>query len=149
VPDLEDSASGSAKNLRQALEKHRASAACASCHARLDPLGFALENYDAIGKFRAKEGEDPIDASGSLPGGIQVNGPGDLKKILLERRDEFVECLAEKLLTYALGRGLEHYDRPVVRAIRRQSAASNYRFSALALAIVNSTPFQMRRTPER
>jgi hypothetical protein len=149
VPDLEDSASGSAKNLRQALEKHRANAACASCHARLDPLGFALENYDAIGKFRAKEGDNPIDASGSLPGGVVVNGPGDLKKVLLDRRDEFVECLAEKLLTYAVGRGLEHYDRPVVRAIRRQTAASEYKFSALVAAIVQSTPFQMRRTPER
>jgi hypothetical protein len=115
----------------------------------LDPLGFALENYDAIGKFRAKEGDNPIDASGSLPGGVVVNGPGDLKKVLLDRRDEFVECLAEKLLTYAVGRGLEHYDRPVVRAIRRQTAASEYKFSALVAAIVQSTPFQMRRTPER
>jgi hypothetical protein len=149
VPDLADSANTSAKNLRQALEKHRENAACASCHSRLDPLGFALENFDAIGKFRAKEGDVEIDASGLMPNGTTVRGPGDLKKVLLERRDEFVECLAEKLLTYALGRGLEHPDMPAVRQIRREAARNSYKFSALALAIVNSTPFQKRKVPAR
>jgi mono/diheme cytochrome c family protein len=149
VPDLADSASVSAKDLRAALEQHRASAGCASCHARLDPLGFALENYDGTGKFRTKEGDSVIDASGSLPGGIAIDGPNGLKKVLMERHDEFVECLAEKLLTYALGRGLEYYDMPAVREIRRRAAQSGYRFSSIALAIVEGVPFQMRRTPER
>jgi mono/diheme cytochrome c family protein len=149
VPDLTEKAANSAKDLRAALEKHRASAACASCHSRLDPLGFALENFDAVGKFRATEDGAKVDASGSLPGGIQFEGPSGLKKVLLERRDYFVECLSEKLLTYALGRGLEHYDLPVVRQVRREAGLKENRFSELVLAIVNSVPFQMRRTAER
>jgi hypothetical protein len=149
VPDLADSANGSAKDLRAALQAHRAKAACAACHDRLDPLGFALENYDATGKFRAEEGGVKIDASGALPGGVLLDGPGDLKRILSERQDEFVDCLAEKLLTYALGRGLEHYDMPAIRQIRRDAGKSEYQFSALVNAIVNSVPFQMRRSPER
>ncbi|HUQ95479.1 MAG TPA: DUF1592 domain-containing protein [Bryobacteraceae bacterium] len=149
VPDLADSAAISAKDLRAALEKHRANAACASCHSRLDPLGFALENYDAIGKFRTSEGGAEIDSSSALPGGATFRGPAGLKKVLLERQDEFIECLTEKLLTYGLGRGLEYYDVPAVRQIRREAARNGYRFSSLALAIVNSVPFQMRRIPER
>jgi hypothetical protein len=149
IPDLADSANGSAKDLRAALQAHRAKAACASCHDRLDPLGFALENYDATGRFRAEEGGANIDASGALPGGVMLNGPGDLKRILSERQDEFVDCLTEKLLTYALGRGLEHYDMPAVRQIRRETARGSYQFSALVNALVNSVPFQMRRSPER
>lgn len=149
VPDLADSAQISAKDLRAALEKHRANAACASCHSRLDPLGFALENFDGTGKFRKSEGGSEIDVSSSLPGSAKFIGPGGLKKILMERREEFVECFAEKLLTYALGRGLEHYDLPTVRKIRREAGRSDYRFSSIALAIVNSVPFQMRRTPEK
>ncbi len=147
VPPLDDSASNSAKSLREQLEKHRADRACASCHARLDPLGFSLEQYDAIGRFRAKEGGAEIEASGALPDGTAVNGPAGLKKVVLDRRDEFVECLAAKMLTYALGRGLESYDQPTVRAIRRQAANQGYRFSSLVLAIANSVPFQMRGTP--
>ncbi len=149
VPELAAAAEGSAKDLRAALQAHRAKAACASCHDRLDPLGFALENYDATGKFRAEEGGVKIDASGALPGGVMLDGPGDLKRILSERQDEFVDCLTEKLLTYALGRGLEHYDMPAIRQIRRDAAKSDYQFSALVNAIVNSVPFQMRRSPER
>ncbi len=149
VPDLEAKAANSAKDLRAALEKHRANGACASCHARLDPLGFSLENYDAIGKFRAEEDGAKVDATGSLPGGINFVGAPGLKKVLLERQDYFVECISEKLLTYALGRGLEHFDLPVVRQIRRQTAAKQHRFSELVLAVVNSVPFQMRRSPER
>jgi hypothetical protein len=149
VPQLADSVQASAKNLREALEKHRADAGCASCHARLDPLGFALENYDAVGRFRTSEGDNAVDSSASLPGGIVFSGPDGLKKVLMERRDEFVECLSERLLTYALGRGLEYYDLPTVREVRRQAAKKNYTFSSLTLAIVNSVPFQMRRTPER
>lgn len=149
VPDLAEKAANSAKDLRAALEKHRASAGCASCHSRLDPLGFALENFDAIGKFRAMEDGAKVDASGSLPGGINFVGPSGLKKVLMERQDYFVECISEKLLTYALGRGLEHFDLPVVRQVRREASAKENRFSELVLAIVNSVPFQMRRSPER
>lgn len=148
VPDLTEKAANSAKDLRAALEKHRANAGCASCHSRLDPLGFALENFDAVGKFRASEDGVKVDASGSLPGGINFVGPAGLKKVLLEKQDYFVECISEKLLTYALGRGLEHYDLPVVRQVRREAAAKEHRFSELVLAIVNSVPFQMRRSPE-
>jgi cytochrome c553 len=149
VPQLEENAVGSAKSLREQLEKHRASAACASCHSRLDPLGFSLENFDGVGRFRAQEGGLPIDASGSMSNGTTVTGPAGLKKVILERKDEFVEVMAGKLLTYALGRGLEYYDQPAVRQIRRQMAADNDRFSSLVLGVVNSVPFQMRRAPER
>ncbi len=149
VPPLADSASNSAHSLREQLEKHRADRACASCHARLDPLGFSLEQYDAIEKpFRTKEDESDgamIEASGALPDGTAVNGPEGLKKVVLDRRDDFVECLTAKMLTYALGRGLEYYDQPAVRAIRRQAAGEDYRFSSLILGIVNSVPFQMRK----
>ncbi len=149
VPALEESTAGSPKNLREQLEKHRANAACATCHVRMDPLGFALENYDPIGKYRTSEGGAEIDASGALPGGINVQGPDGLKKVLMLRKDQFVESLGDKLLTYALGRGLEYYDMPAVRQIRRVTAASDYRFSSLVLAAVNSQPFQMRRTPDK
>jgi hypothetical protein len=146
VPPLADSASTSAKSLREQLEKHRADRACASCHARLDPLGFSLEEYDAIGRFRNNEEDgSEIEASGALPDGTAVNGPEGLKKVLLDHRDEFVECLVAKMLTYALGRGLESYDQPAVRAIRRQVAHDDYRFSSIILGIANSVPFRMRR----
>ena len=125
------------------------SAACATCHVRMDPLGFALENYDPIGRFRTSEQDGTaIDSSGSLPGGIEFRGPGGLKRVLLDRKDQFVECLASELLTYALGRGLEYYDMPAVRRIRRETASHDYRFSSLVLAVVNSEPFLMRRTPD-
>ncbi len=145
IPPLADSASNSARSLREQLEKHRADRACASCHARLDPLGFSLEQFDAIGRFRTEEDGAEIEASGALPDGTAVNGFEGLKKVVLDRRDEFVECLAAKMLTYALGRGLESYDQPAVRAIRRQAASQDYRFSSIILGIVNSVPFQMRK----
>jgi hypothetical protein len=148
VPTLDETTSTSAKSLRETFEKHRANVACASCHSRLDPLGFSLENFDAGGKYRSKEGDEPIDASGNLPDGTVIDGVAGLKKLLVARKDEFVEGLADKLLTYALGRGLEYYDQPVVRDIRRQAEANDYRFSSLVLAIVNSIPFEMRRVPE-
>jgi hypothetical protein len=148
VPALDETSSTTAKSLRETFEKHRANVACASCHSRLDPLGFSLENFDAGGKYRAKEGDSPIDASGNLPDGTVIDGVPGLKKILLARKDEFVEGLAGKLLTYALGRGLEFYDQPVVRDIRRQAEKNDYKFSSLVLAIVNSVPFEMRKVPE-
>jgi hypothetical protein len=148
VPPLDDGAANSARNLREQLEKHRADRACASCHARLDPLGFSLEQFDAIGRFRTEEGGFAIEASGALPDGTVLNGVEGLKKVVLSRRDQFVECLAGKMLTYALGRGLESYDQPAVRSIRRAVASEDFRFSSLVLGIVNSVPFQMRRSPD-
>jgi mono/diheme cytochrome c family protein len=148
VPELEESKAAAPASLREQLEKHRSAAACASCHARLDPLGFALENYDAVGKWRSQDGETEIDASATLPDGTALRGPRELKQALLARRDEFVECVSEKLMTYALGRGLEYYDRPAVRRIARETARRDYRFSALILAITGSTPFEKRRTPD-
>jgi hypothetical protein len=149
VPDLKASAANSAKDLRAALEQHRANPACASCHSRLDAMGFSLENFDAVGKFRAVEDGVKVDASGSMPGGINFVGPSGLRDMLMSRKEYFLECISEKMLTYALGRGLEHYDLPVVRQIRRDTTAKEFRFSELVLAVVNSVPFQMRRTPER
>jgi hypothetical protein len=149
VPDLKASAANSAKDLRKALEEHRANIACAACHSRLDPLGFALENFDAVGTYRKTEDGAEVDSSGALPGGATFRGPSGLKQVLMERSDQFVDCISEKLLTYALGRGLEHYDLPTVRSIRRDTAKNGYQFSSLALAIANSVPFQMRRTPDR
>ena len=148
VPPLDDAANTSAKSLRETFAKHRANPACASCHSRLDPLGFSLENFDAGGKYRTKEGEEAIDASGNLPDGTLIDGVGGLKRVLLARKDEFVEGLADKLLTYGLGRGLEYYDQPVVRDIRRQAEKNDYKFSSLILAVVNSVPFEMRRVPD-
>ena len=148
VPTLADTARASAGSLREALERHRASPACAVCHARLDPLGFALENFDAVGRYRTEDAGVVVDASGVLPDGTLVDGPRGLRNVLLARRQEFVEALAEKLLTYALGRGLEFYDRPAVREIRRRVEAEDYRFSALVGAIVDSVPFTLRRIPE-
>ena len=148
VPALADTAESSASSLREALERHRANPACAVCHARLDPLGFALENFDAVGAYRSEDDGVAVEASGALPDGTLVEGPRGLKNVLLARRQEFVETVADKLLTYALGRGLESYDRPAVREIRRRVESENYRFSALVAAIVDSVPFRLRRSTE-
>jgi hypothetical protein len=135
--------------LREQMEQHRTDPVCASCHARMDPLGFALENYDGVGKWRAREAGAVIDASAKLPDGTQFTGPAGLKLALLNgRRDEYLQTVTEKLLMYALGRGLEYYDKPAVRAIVREAGRDNFRISSLITAIVTSTPFQMRRTPE-
>jgi hypothetical protein len=122
---------------------------CASCHSRLDPLGFALENFDAIGAWRTQDGKFPVDASASLPDGREFKGPDELKKILMEDRGAFAECVTEKLLTYALGRGLERYDRRTVKEIAGRVGENDYRFSALVMEIVNSLPFQYRSTQQR
>ncbi|MBV8811379.1 MAG: DUF1592 domain-containing protein [Acidobacteriaceae bacterium] len=131
--------------MRQQMEKHRADPVCAACHTRMDPLGFALENYNAIGRWRTHEGPFPIDASGVLPNGTKFTGPADLKKILASDSDAFADCLTEKLMIYALGRGLETYDRPAVKKIVQQAAVKGYRFSSLINGIVDSVPFQMGR----
>ena len=148
VPALAAAAETSAGSLREALEQHRANPACAACHARLDPLRFALENFDAVGAYRTEDDGVTVEASGALPDGTLVDGPGGLRRVLLDRRDEFVETLAASLLTYAIGRGLESYDRPAVREIRRRVEAADHRFSALVSAIVDGVPFRLRRIPE-
>ena len=147
IPDLKPKSSdGRLLSMREQLDLHRANAICASCHARMDPIGFALENYDGVGKWRTVDAGLPIDASGKLPNGKVFTGSAELKKILLtDHRDEFITTVAEKLLTYALGRGLEAYDQPVVRAIVRDAAKDNYRLPAMISAIINSKPFQMRK----
>jgi len=147
VPDLKPRGKdGRLLSMREQMDLHRANPICASCHARMDPIGFALENYDAIGRWRTKDAGAPIDASGKLPDGTKFNGPAELKKILLTgHRDEFVTTVTEKLLTYALGRGLEPYDAPAVRAIMREARQDDYRLPAMINAIINSKPFQMRK----
>jgi hypothetical protein len=132
-------------SLRQRMELHRAKAECAGCHSRLDPLGFGFENFDAVGAWRSRDGKFPIDASGTLPGGETFHGPVELKKILHSRSDSFARCLAEKLLTYALGRGVQATDRPALDALVEAMAHDRYRFSTLVLELVKSEPFQLRR----
>ncbi len=150
VPALRDpGTSDQVLTMRERMEQHRANPACASCHATMDPLGFALENFDGIGRWRTKEGSNPINSSGVLPDGTAFNGPSELREILLSKREEFVTTVSERLLTYALGRGLEYYDFPVLRQMMRQAAPADYRWSSLILATVNSMPFQMRRSREQ
>jgi hypothetical protein len=145
VPDLEQVKTGEDATLRQKMEVHRANAVCASCHSKMDPLGFGLENFDAIGSWRAKDGKSPIDASGTLPDGKSFNGPAELAATLMLQKDAFAQCLTEKMMTFALGRGLEPTDRPEVKRISASIAASDYKFSSVVLGIVKSLPFQMRR----
>jgi hypothetical protein len=149
VPELEAHAKdGRQLTMREQMEQHRANAVCASCHARMDPIGFSLENYDAIGRWRTKDAGSVIDPTGKLPDGTEFAGPTGLKKLLLTSyRADFEDAVTERLLTYALGRGIEYYDKPVVRSIARQAARDDHRLSAVILAIVESTPFQMRRAP--
>jgi mono/diheme cytochrome c family protein len=146
VPPLpERGAGGKMVSVRERLEEHRKNPTCAACHAPMDPLGFALENYDGIGAWRTTtEAGSSVDSRGMLPDGTSVEGLKGLRTLLLTRQDQFVATLTEKLLSYALGRGLEHYDMPVVRRIVRESARSGYRWSSLILGVVNSAPFQMR-----
>jgi hypothetical protein len=149
VPALDDTKIGQSASLRQQMEDHRRNAACAVCHTKLDPLGFGLENFNAIGAWRSEEGKFPIDATGVLPSGRSFHTPAELKALLLkEGRDAFVGELAEKLLTYALGRGLERYDRPALAAIQASLPSHDYRFSQLVLEVVNSLPFRMRSVRE-
>ena len=131
-------------SLRQRLEQHRANAACASCHRLMDPIGLALENFDHTGKWREKDGGVAIDASGQLADGTRVNGPDALRRALLARSDVFVTVLAEKLLTYAVGRPMRPEDMPAVRAIVRGAAPGGHRFSSMILEVVKTPQFQMR-----
>jgi len=147
IPALEASnKDGKPLSVREMLEKHRANPACASCHARMDPLGFSLENFDAIGQWRTTDAGKAINASGVLLDGTQVTGPAALQHALVAQKQQFVRAVTEKLLTYSLGRGLEYYDAPAVRGIVRDAAAEDYRWSSIVLGIVKSAPFQMRRS---
>ena len=144
VPPLENTVVTG--TLRQRMEQHRKNPVCSACHAQLDPLGFALENFDAIGAWRSTDAGRPIDASGTLPDGTAFSGPDSFRAALLSRQDQFVATVTERLLTYALGRGVEYYDMPAVRAIARDAATSNYRWSSLIVGVVKSVPFQMRKS---
>jgi cytochrome c553 len=144
VPNLDETAIGTSASMREQLEAHRKNPTCASCHRRMDPLGFGLENFDAVGAWRTMDGKFPIDASGVLPDGRKFTGPEELRAILTGDRDAFARCLTAKLLTYGLGRGLERYDTKTVKLIASRLPAQKYRFSALVLEIVNSLPFQSR-----
>ncbi len=147
VPPLKDNGgSTKALSVRERLALHRANMPCAGCHRLMDPVGFSLENYDAVGRWRTIEEAKPIDSSGGLPDGSTFQGVAGLQKALLSRPEMFVSTFTEKLMTYALGRGVEYYDGPAVRKIVADAGAKNYRFSSVVLGIVNSTPFQMRRT---
>ncbi len=151
VPALEenDEPGVAPRSVRERLEQHRANPVCASCHRIMDPLGFALENFDGIGRWReAAVDGTPVDASGTLTDGTAVDGPATLRQALVTRQDNFVTTVAEKLLTYAVGRGVESFDAPAVRGIVAAAAAEDYRWSALVEGIVRSTPFQMRRSAE-
>uniref|UniRef100_A0A7C2NZH7 DUF1592 domain-containing protein n=1 Tax=Schlesneria paludicola TaxID=360056 RepID=A0A7C2NZH7_9PLAN len=145
VPELEAVKAADTATLREQLQLHRQNASCASCHRTMDDLGFGLENFDAIGRYRDTDRGQPIDTSGELPDGSRFSGPRELAAVLKGRQDQFGRCLSEKLLTYALGRGLEYYDRCTVNGIADSAKTQDYRFSALVTAIVKSEPFRMRR----
>lgn len=146
VPPLEEETGAVASgSLRERMEQHRAKAECAICHNRMDPLGFGLENYDGIGRWRTEDEKFAIDPSGVLPGGQSFSGPRDLKAVLKSRQDEFARCLAEKMLTYGLGRGVEYSDKCTVDDIAKAMRVSDYKFSSMIVAIVRSDPFQKRR----
>jgi len=147
VPALEENGEGvKPTTVRERLEQHRKNAVCASCHRTMDPLGFALESFDATGRWREvdAESQEVIDPSGAFADGTPFDGAVGFRNVLLERRVQFVDTVVEKLLTYALGRGVEYYDRPAIRQILRESAPNDYRWSSIILAIVKSQPFQMR-----
>jgi hypothetical protein len=149
VPALPDVAQGAKPlTMRARMEQHRANPVCANCHKVMDPMGLALENFDAVGAWRTEDGGQPLDTSGQLPDGTKIDGVTGLRETLLKQPDVFVTTVAEKLLTYAIGRGLEPEDMPAVRAIVRQSEKDGYRFTSLIEGVVNSTPFRMRRAEE-
>jgi hypothetical protein len=150
IPALktEGSEKGQTLSMRASMIQHRANPACAGCHARMDPIGFSMENFDAIGRWRDRDASGSIDASGVLPDGFKIEGIAGLKNALLTHPDEFVRTLTERLLMFAIGRNVQYYDAPAVRAIVRQAAAANYSFPSLILGVVKSVPFQMRTAQE-
>ena len=147
VPALEESSqNGRQLTMREAMSQHRENPACRVCHAAMDPIGFSLENYDAVGKWRDIFAGVQVDASGLLPDGAAFDGRKGLENLILDRPNDFVATVTEKLLTYALGRGIEYYDMPAVRSIVRQSEQEGYSWSSVIMGVVESAPFQMRRT---
>ena len=145
VPSLKtETAPGKPLTLREAMIQHRAAPACAGCHARMDPIGFAMENFDAVGRWRERDGQQPIDATGVFPEGTKFEGIPGLKKELLRQPEQFVGTVAERLLMYAIGRNLQYYDAPTVRAVMRDAEPANHTLASLVLGIVKSRPFQMR-----
>jgi hypothetical protein len=140
-------ARGAVQSMRERMEQHRSNPYCASCHKMMDPIGFALESFDAAGASRNSDNGRPLELTGALVDGTKFNGPVELRNALLQYSPRFVETLTERLLTYALGRGVQYYDMPVVRQIAKTAAAQNNRFSALVLGIVESQPFQRNQVP--
>jgi hypothetical protein len=146
VPSLEENSPDEAPtSLREKMEQHRANPVCAACHAPMDPIGFVLENFDATGRWRETDGGARIDTQATMTDGSTINGPAEVRTHLLGRGDEIVHTVTEKLLSYALGRGLDYYDAPTVRRLIRETAGHDHRWSSLVHGIVQSLPFQMRR----
>jgi hypothetical protein len=144
VPPLNE-APGKSLSMRDRMAQHRSNVVCANCHKLMDPIGLALENFDAIGRWRTSDNDAVIDPSDTVYNGTKVNGPVDLRNMILSHPDQFVRTMTEMLMTYGIGRGLEYYDMPAVRSIVTAAARSNYRVSALVLGIVKSAPFQMKK----
>jgi hypothetical protein len=147
IPALEEAAGDvdfESLSVRELMELHRSKPFCEGCHKIMDPVGLAMENYDVIGRWRTMDGDTPIDASGTLVDGTSINGPVELRAALLKYKEQIVRNMAEKMLVYALGRGIEYYDQPVVRQIVRDAAVTDYRFSSIVMGIVSSAPFRMR-----
>jgi hypothetical protein len=150
VPTLKDAGQdGQPRSLRDRMERHRDSPACSGCHQRMDPLGFALENFDALGKWRSIADGEKVNASASLPDGASFEGITGLRNLLVSRKEDYVRTVTEKLLAYSVGRGIEYYDLPAVRQIARESAPADYRWSSLILGIVRSRPFSMGIAKEK
>jgi hypothetical protein len=138
-----------ALTMREAMAQHRKDPSCAACHSRMDPLGFAFENFDAVGRYRKVAAGTPVDASGALPDGTKFDGAPGLIDAIMKHPRQFAGTLTERLLTYALGRGVEYYDAPTVRAITKDAAQGNYRFASLVAGVVKSMPFQMRAAAQQ
>ena len=150
VPPLKENADGSKpRPVRERLEEHRANPSCAACHSIMDPIGFALENFDGTGAWRIHDSGFDVDARGQLVDGTRVDSPVSLRQALVSHSDAFIRTFTGKLLTYALGRGVEYYDQPTIRAIAKDAARNNNRFTSFVLGIVESTPFQTRRSEPR
>ena len=145
VPAIDDAAIGTMLSLRQQMEKHRSNPICASCHSKMDPLGFALENYDAIGKWREQDGKFAVDSSGTLPDGKTFNGPAAMRDVLAERMPDFARNLVEKMMMYSIGRGITPSDRRSIRQIESKWTANGLKFQTLIYEVAHSAPFQSRR----
>jgi hypothetical protein len=145
VPLLKGNQAGEKpRTMREQMAEHRANPVCASCHKTMDAIGFAMENFDAVGAWRTRDAGQPIDATGELADGTKIDGVVSLRNALLSRPDSFAGTMTEKLMIYALGRGLDYRDMPALRALLHDAARDNYRFTTLVLGVVHSTPFQMR-----